>query len=78
MEKKKGDKMYRPVLGINKPFVSPQVSIVWPNQHTSVFDAEWLKKRCFSPAARQAMQEELFLNSKSTFYGQNLIFYICL
>ncbi|TKS69532.1 Gamma-butyrobetaine dioxygenase [Collichthys lucidus] len=41
-----------------------KVSIVWPDQHTSVFDAEWLKKRCFSTAARQAMQEELFLNER--------------
>ncbi|KAK5874328.1 hypothetical protein PBY51_019283 [Eleginops maclovinus] len=41
-----------------------QVSIVWPDQHSSVFDAEWLKKRCFSAAARKAMQEELFLNER--------------
>lgn len=41
-----------------------KVSIVWPDQHVSVFDAEWLKKRCFSAAARQAMQEELFLNER--------------
>ncbi|XP_069561555.1 gamma-butyrobetaine dioxygenase [Brachyistius frenatus] len=41
-----------------------KISIVWPDQHISVFDAEWLKKRCFSPAARQAMQEELFLNER--------------
>ncbi|KAK2853715.1 hypothetical protein Q5P01_006376 [Channa striata] len=41
-----------------------KVSIVWPDQHTSVFDADWLKKHCFSPAARQAMQEELFLNDR--------------
>ncbi|XP_029954656.1 gamma-butyrobetaine dioxygenase [Salarias fasciatus] len=41
-----------------------KVSIVWPDQHVSVFDTEWLKKRCFSPAARQAMQEELFLNER--------------
>ncbi|KAM4744917.1 gamma-butyrobetaine dioxygenase [Anableps anableps] len=41
-----------------------KVSIVWPDQHMSVFDAEWLKKRCFSAAARQAMQEELFLNER--------------
>uniref|UniRef100_A0A8D3BQB0 Butyrobetaine (gamma), 2-oxoglutarate dioxygenase (gamma-butyrobetaine hydroxylase) 1 n=1 Tax=Scophthalmus maximus TaxID=52904 RepID=A0A8D3BQB0_SCOMX len=39
-----------------------KVSVVWPDQHTSVFDAEWLKKRCFSSAARQSLQEELFLN----------------
>ncbi|XP_061595064.1 gamma-butyrobetaine dioxygenase [Cololabis saira] len=41
-----------------------KVSIVWPDQHISVFDAEWLKKRCFSPTARQALQEELFLNER--------------
>ncbi|XP_068167345.1 gamma-butyrobetaine dioxygenase-like [Antennarius striatus] len=38
-----------------------KVSILWPDQHTSVFDPVWLKKRCFSPAARQTLQEELFL-----------------
>ncbi|XP_026175390.1 gamma-butyrobetaine dioxygenase [Mastacembelus armatus] len=41
-----------------------KVSVVWPDQHSSVFDSEWLKKRCFSPAARQALQEELFLNER--------------
>ncbi|XP_061671193.1 gamma-butyrobetaine dioxygenase isoform X2 [Syngnathoides biaculeatus] len=41
-----------------------KLSIVWPDQHTSVFDAEWLKKRSFSHEARQAMQEELFLNER--------------
>ncbi|KAM9545930.1 gamma-butyrobetaine dioxygenase-like [Salvelinus alpinus] len=41
-----------------------KVSIVWPDQHTSEFDPEWLRKRCFSPAARQALQEELFLNKR--------------
>uniref|UniRef100_A0A3Q3W2Y9 Uncharacterized protein n=1 Tax=Mola mola TaxID=94237 RepID=A0A3Q3W2Y9_MOLML len=41
-----------------------KVSIVWPDKHTSVFDAEWLKKRCFSAAARQALQEDLFLNER--------------
>lgn len=41
-----------------------KVSIVWPDQHISLFDAEWLKKRCFSAAARQTMQEELFLNER--------------
>lgn len=48
--------------------VFPQVSVVWPDQHHSVFDADWLKKRCFSPAARQAMQEELFLNGEWSLY----------
>ncbi|XP_061132644.1 gamma-butyrobetaine dioxygenase [Syngnathus typhle] len=41
-----------------------KLSIVWPDQHTSVFDAEWLKKRSFSLEAREAMQEELFLNER--------------
>ncbi|TRY82046.1 hypothetical protein DNTS_006688 [Danionella cerebrum] len=39
-----------------------KVSITWPDQHMSEFDPEWLKKRCFSSEARQALQEELFLN----------------
>lgn len=47
--------------------VPPQLSIVWPDQHTSVYDAEWLKKRSFSLEARQAMQEELFLNGEFRF-----------
>ncbi|XP_034039570.1 gamma-butyrobetaine dioxygenase [Thalassophryne amazonica] len=41
-----------------------KLSIVWPDQHASVFEAEWLKKRCFSPAARKALQEELFINDR--------------
>lgn len=41
-----------------------KVSIVWTDQHSSVFDAEWLKKRCFSAAARRALREELFLNER--------------
>lgn len=43
---------------------SSQVSIVWPDKHTSVFEPEWLKRRCFSPAAREALQEELFYNGE--------------
>lgn len=41
-----------------------KVSITWPDQHSSEFDPDWLKKRCFSPEARQALQEELFLNER--------------
>lgn len=41
-----------------------KVSVVWPDQHTSEFDAEWLKKRCFSQSARQKQQEELFLSAR--------------
>ncbi|CAL8244390.1 unnamed protein product [Lota lota] len=41
-----------------------QVSIVWPDQHVSKFELHWLRKRCFSLASRQAMQEELFINER--------------
>ncbi|XP_065123739.1 gamma-butyrobetaine dioxygenase [Paramisgurnus dabryanus] len=41
-----------------------KVSITWPDQHSSVFEPDWLKKRCFSTEARQALQEELFLNER--------------
>ncbi|CAL8352661.1 unnamed protein product [Merluccius merluccius] len=41
-----------------------QVSIVWPDQHVSDFELQWLRKRCFSAASRQAMQEELFVNER--------------
>lgn len=41
-----------------------KVSIVWQDQHSSVFDCDWLKRRCFSAAARRAVQEELFLNER--------------
>ncbi|KAL7833586.1 hypothetical protein AOLI_G00285460 [Acnodon oligacanthus] len=43
---------------------SNKVSITWPDQHSSEFEPDWLKKRCFSPEARQARQEELFLNER--------------
>ncbi|KAJ8394931.1 hypothetical protein AAFF_G00040540 [Aldrovandia affinis] len=48
-----------------------KVSIVWPDQHSSEYDADWLKKRCFSPEARRAQQEERFLN-KRTYWGSDL------
>ncbi|KAM5138556.1 gamma-butyrobetaine dioxygenase [Mantella aurantiaca] len=38
-----------------------KVFITWPDEHHSEFDAEWLKKRCFSKEAQAEMQEELFL-----------------
>ncbi|KAJ0056746.1 hypothetical protein NL108_014179 [Boleophthalmus pectinirostris] len=41
-----------------------KVSVVWQDQHSSVFDCDWLKRRCFSAAARRAVQEELFLNER--------------
>ncbi|XP_077569507.1 gamma-butyrobetaine dioxygenase [Stigmatopora nigra] len=53
-------------IGINSVEVTNdnKLSVVWPDQHTSVFDPEWLKKRSFSLESRQAMQEELFLNER--------------
>lgn len=42
-----------------------KVNIVWPDDHTSEFEAEWLKKRCFSDQARTKAQEELFLSGKN-------------
>ncbi|XP_076143386.1 gamma-butyrobetaine dioxygenase [Alosa pseudoharengus] len=41
-----------------------KVSITWPDQHSSKFNPDWLKKRCFSSEARQAKQEELFFNER--------------
>lgn len=38
-----------------------KVHITWPNGHYSEFDADWLKKRCFSQKAREKLQQELFL-----------------
>ncbi|KAK3528435.1 hypothetical protein QTP86_034248 [Hemibagrus guttatus] len=41
-----------------------KVSITWPDRHSSEFEPDWLKKRCFSTEARRARQEELFLNER--------------
>ncbi|XP_012875054.1 PREDICTED: gamma-butyrobetaine dioxygenase [Dipodomys ordii] len=42
-------------------FDRKKVYITWPNEHHSEFEADWLKKRCFSQQARAKLQEELFL-----------------
>ncbi|XP_069888800.1 gamma-butyrobetaine dioxygenase [Dipodomys merriami] len=42
-------------------FDRKKVYITWPNEHQSEFEADWLKKRCFSQQARAKLQEELFL-----------------
>jgi hypothetical protein len=42
-------------------FLCYKVYIIWPNEHRSEFEADWLKKRCFSRQAREKLQEELFL-----------------
>ncbi|XP_047632070.1 gamma-butyrobetaine dioxygenase [Phacochoerus africanus] len=38
-----------------------KVHITWPNDHYSEFEADWLKKRCFSQEAREKLQRQLFL-----------------
>ncbi|XP_004941389.2 gamma-butyrobetaine dioxygenase isoform X1 [Gallus gallus] len=48
-----------------------KVSITWPDEHTSEYEAEWLKKRCFSEAARAEMQEDLFL-PEHQYWGSDL------
>lgn len=42
-------------------FDRKKVHITWPNEHYSEFEADWLKKRCFSQQARENLQRELFL-----------------
>ncbi|XP_026520548.1 gamma-butyrobetaine dioxygenase [Notechis scutatus] len=48
-----------------------KINIVWPDDHTSEFEAEWLKKRCFSDQARAKAQEELFLSERQ-YWGSDL------
>ncbi|XP_035184232.1 gamma-butyrobetaine dioxygenase [Oxyura jamaicensis] len=48
-----------------------KVSITWPDEHTSEYEAEWLKKRCFSEAARAEMREDLFLPERQ-YWGSDL------
>ncbi|XP_019332352.1 gamma-butyrobetaine dioxygenase isoform X2 [Alligator mississippiensis] len=50
-----------------------KVYIIWPNEHTSEFEAEWLKKRCFSEQARAKMREELFV-PEHEYWGSDLQF----
>lgn len=42
-----------------------KISITWPDEHASEYEAEWLKKRCFSEEARAEMREDLFLPGRS-------------
>ncbi|XP_021258489.1 gamma-butyrobetaine dioxygenase isoform X2 [Numida meleagris] len=48
-----------------------KISITWPDEHTSEYEAEWLKKRCFSEAARAQMREDLFLPDHQ-YWGSDL------
>nr|XP_056707455.1 gamma-butyrobetaine dioxygenase [Euleptes europaea] len=48
-----------------------KVYIIWPDNHNSEFEPEWLKKRCFSEQARTKIQDELFL-SEHQYWGSDL------
>ncbi|KAM4847013.1 gamma-butyrobetaine dioxygenase [Thomomys bottae] len=52
-------------------FDRKKVYITWPNEHHSEFEADWLKKRCFSHQARAKLQEELFL-PECQYWGSTL------
>ncbi|NXN17642.1 BODG dioxygenase, partial [Indicator maculatus] len=48
-----------------------KISITWPDKHSSEYEAEWLKKRCFSEKARAEMREDLFLPEQQ-YWGSEL------
>ncbi|XP_029438983.1 LOW QUALITY PROTEIN: gamma-butyrobetaine dioxygenase [Rhinatrema bivittatum] len=50
--------------GVKKVILSNtrQVSVMWPDEHLSEFEADWLKKRCFSKQSRAEMQDDLCLS----------------
>ncbi|XP_015487074.1 gamma-butyrobetaine dioxygenase isoform X1 [Parus major] len=48
-----------------------KISITWPDEHTSEYEAEWLKKRCFSEEARAVMRADLFL-PEHQYWGSDL------
>ncbi|XP_054442223.1 gamma-butyrobetaine dioxygenase [Pteronotus mesoamericanus] len=52
-------------------FDRKRVLITWPNEHYSEFEAEWLKKRCFSQQAREKLQTELFF-PECQYWGSEL------
>ncbi|XP_053529060.1 gamma-butyrobetaine dioxygenase [Artibeus jamaicensis] len=52
-------------------FDRKRVLITWPNEHYSEFEANWLKKRCFSQQAREKLQRELFF-PECQYWGSEL------
>ncbi|XP_036896311.1 gamma-butyrobetaine dioxygenase [Sturnira hondurensis] len=52
-------------------FDRKRVLITWPNEHYSEFEADWLKKRCFSQQAREKLQRELFF-PECQYWGSEL------
>ncbi|XP_062917836.1 gamma-butyrobetaine dioxygenase [Mobula hypostoma] len=41
-----------------------KISVVWPDQHISEFDANWLKARCFHQSAREEKQKQHFFKDR--------------
>lgn len=52
-------------------FDRKRVLITWPSEHYSEFEADWLKKRCFSQQAREKLQRELFF-PECQYWGSEL------
>ncbi|XP_045413653.1 gamma-butyrobetaine dioxygenase [Lemur catta] len=52
-------------------FDRKKVCITWPDEHHSEFEADWLKKRCFSQQARAQLQQALFL-PECQYWGSEL------
>ncbi|KAK1335865.1 hypothetical protein QTO34_003663 [Cnephaeus nilssonii] len=52
-------------------FLCYKVLITWPSEHYSEFEADWLKKRCFSQQAREKLQRELFF-PECQYWGSEL------
>ncbi|NWY73125.1 BODG dioxygenase, partial [Erithacus rubecula] len=48
-----------------------KICITWSDEHTSEYEAEWLKERCFSEEARAARRAELFLPERQ-YWGSDL------
>ncbi|XP_025977553.1 gamma-butyrobetaine dioxygenase isoform X2 [Dromaius novaehollandiae] len=48
-----------------------KISVTWPDEHTSEYEAKWLKKRCFSEEAREEMRKDLFLPERQ-YWGSDL------
>ncbi|XP_005995131.1 gamma-butyrobetaine dioxygenase [Latimeria chalumnae] len=59
--------------GIEKVVITNEtkISVVWPDQHISEFDADWLYRRNFSKYARKELQEELYMSERQ-YWGSNL------
>ncbi|XP_069761392.1 gamma-butyrobetaine dioxygenase [Narcine bancroftii] len=41
-----------------------KISMVWPDQHISEFDSNWLKTRCFHQSSREEKQKQYFLKDQ--------------